>query len=395
MGTEGMALKGGPLAGVRVVELAGIGPGPMCGMLLADMGAQVLLVERLEPANIGIERPRRYELSHRGKQSLAVDLKHADGVALVADLAAAADVLIEGFRPGTMERLGLGPQACMARHPGLVYGRMTGYGQDGPLHEVAGHDLNYLALSGALHALGPADGKPAAPLNLLADFAGGALNLAFGIACALVERNRSGLGQVIDASMVEGAALLMTSMFGMYAAGLHTAARGHNLLDGGAPHYATYACADGAYIAFAAIEPKFRAVFAERTGLPPEALARLDDPATWPKGRAMLAELFATRTRREWCQLLEDCDACVTPVLDRDEAPRHPHNAARGSFVVQDGVTQPAAAPRFSRTPGAVAAAPPTRGAGGEATAAAWGLPAARLQALRAAGIIGPDATVS
>ena len=229
MGTEGMALKGGPLAGVRVVELAGIGPGPMCGMLLADMGAQVLLVERLEPANIGIARPRRFELPHRGKQSLAVDLKQADGVALVSDLAAAADVLIEGFRPGTMERLGLGPQACMARHPGLVYGRMTGYGQDGPLHELAGHDLNYLALSGALHALGPADGKPAAPLNLLADYAGGALNLAFGIACALVERNRSGLGQVIDASMVEGAAVLMTSMFGMYAAGLHAAPRGHNL----------------------------------------------------------------------------------------------------------------------------------------------------------------------
>lgn len=384
-----MALTSGPLAGVQVVELAGIGPGPMCGMLLADMGAQVLLVERLEPANIGIARPRRYELSHRGKQSLAVDLKHADGVALVADLIASADVLVEGFRPGTMERLGLGPQACMARHPGLVYGRMTGYGQDGPLHEVAGHDLNYLALSGALHALGPADGKPAAPLNLLADYAGGALNLAFGIACALVERNRSGLGQVIDASMVEGAAMLMTSMFGLYGAGQHTAPRGHNLLDGGAPHYATYACADGAYVAFAAIEHKFRAVFAERTGLPREALMRLDDPATWPQGRAMLDELFATRTRREWCELLEDADACVTPVLDRDEAPHHPHNAARGSFVVQDGVTQPAPSPRFSRTPGGVSTPPPPRGAGGEATAAAWGISTARLQALRAAGVIG------
>ena len=390
-----MALRHGPLAGVRVVELAGIGPGPMCGMLLADMGAHVLLVERLEPAKVGIARPRRYELPHRGKRSLAVDLKHADGVALVADLVAAADVLIEGFRPGTMERLGLGPQSCMARHPGLVYGRMTGYGQDGPLQEVAGHDLNYLALSGVLHALGPAEGKPAAPLNLLADYAGGALNLAFGIACALVERNRSGLGQVIDAAMVEGAAVLMTSIFGMYAAGLHTAPRGHNLLDGGAPHYATYACADGAYIAFAAIEPKFRAVFAERTGLPAEALARLDDPATWPQGRAMLAELFATRTRREWCELLEDTDTCVTPVLDRDEAPRHPHNVARGSFVEHDGLLQPAPSPRFSRTPGAVADPPPPRGAGGEATALTWGIPAARLHGLRATGVIGADPTAS
>jgi len=390
-----MALKGGPLAGVRVVEVAGIGPGPMCGMLLADMGAEVLLVERPERANVGIARPRRYELPHRGKQSLAVDLKHADGVALVADLAAAADVLIEGFRPGTMERLGLGPQACLARHPGLVYGRMTGYGQHGPLQQVAGHDLNYLALSGALDALGRADQKPTAPLNLLADYAGGALNLAFGIACALVERNRSGQGQVIDAAMVEGSALLMTSMFGMYAAGIHTALRGHNLLDGGAPYYDTYVCADGGYVAFAAIEPKFRAVFAERAGVPHDALARLDDPATWPEGRALLTQLFAQRTQREWCELLEDTDACLTPVLTREEAPRHRHNAARASFVVNDGVVQPAAAPRLSRTPGAVTTPPPQRGAGGDATAAAWGIAATRLQALRAAGVLGPAATDS
>lgn len=386
-----MALKSGPLAGVRVVELAGIGPGPMCGMLLADMGAEVLMVERLEPADVGIARPRKYELPHRGKQSIAVDLKHAEGVALVADLAAAADVLIEGFRPGTMERLGLGPDVCMARHPGLVYGRMTGYGQTGPLAQTAGHDLNYLALSGALHALGRAYQKPNAPLNLLADYAGGAMNLAFGIACALVERGRSGLGQIIDASMVDGAALLMTSMFGMYAAGIHTAPRGHNILDGGAPYYDTYACSDGAYIAFAAIEHKFRAVFAERAGLPREALTRLDDPATWPQGRAMLTELFARRTQREWCELLEDSDACVTPVLDREAAPRHEHNAARGTFVLSAGVTQPGVAPRFSRTPGGVSVPPPERGAGGEATATAWGIAASRLKTLRAAGVLGPS----
>ncbi|MDB5750731.1 MAG: Alpha-methylacyl-CoA racemase [Ramlibacter sp.] len=385
-----MALKGGPLAGVRVVELAGIGPGPMCGMLLADMGAQVLLVERLEPANVGIARPRKYELPHRGKQSIAIDLKHTDGVALVADLAAAADVLIEGFRPGTMERLGLGPDACMARQPRLVYGRMTGYGQSGPMRHAAGHDLNYLALSGALSAIGRAGQKPNAPLNLLADYAGGAMNLAFGIACALVERDRSGLGQVIDASMVEGTALLMTSMFGMYAAGIHNAPRGHNILDGGAPYYDTYACSDGAYVAFAAIEHKFRAVFAERAGIAYEALTQLDDPLTWPEGRAMLTAVFASRTQREWCELLEDSDACVTPVLNREEAPGHRHNAARGSFVVSDGVAQPAVSPRLSRTPGANPAPPPERGERGDATAMSWGIPLARLERLRGARVLGP-----
>ncbi|MGV3572360.1 MAG: CaiB/BaiF CoA transferase family protein [Ramlibacter sp.] len=384
-----MALKGGPLAGIRVVELAGIGPGPMCGMLLADMGAQVLLVERPEPANVGIARPRKYELPHRGKHSIAVDLKDAHGVDLVRDLIAAADVLVEGFRPGTMERLGLGPDACMALQPRLVYGRMTGYGQSGPMERTAGHDLNYLALSGALHAIGRAGQKPNAPLNLLADYAGGAMSLAFGIACALVERDRSGLGQVIDASMVEGSALLMTSMFGMYAAGIHNAPRGHNILDGGAPYYDTYACADGAYVAFAAIEHKFREVFAERAGIACEALTRLDDPATWAEGRAMLTALFASRTQRAWCELLEDSDACVTPVLSHEEAPAHRHNAARGSFVVREGVTQPAVAPRLSRTPGTIAAPPPERGEGGDAVAIAWGIPAARLERLRHARVPG------
>lgn len=385
-----MAMKQGPLAGVRVIELVGIGPGPMCGMLLADMGAQVLMVERLAPADIGVPRPRRYELPHRGKQSIAVDLKHADGVALVADLATTADVLVEGFRPGTMERLGLGPQACMARHPGLVYGRMTGYGQTGPLGQAAGHDLNYISLTGALHAIGRAGQPPSPPLNLVGDYAGGALNLAFGIACALVERSRSGLGQVIDASMVEGTALLMTSLFGMYAAGMHTASRGHNLLDSGAPFYDVYACADGAYVAFAAIEHKFRAVFADRAGLPRETLTRLDDPALWPEGKAMLEKLFATRTQRDWCGLLEDTDACITPVLSHVQAPAHPHNAARGSFVVNDGVAQPGVAPRFSRTPGAISGPPPETGAGGDATALAWGIPPARLDGLRAAKVVGP-----
>ena len=380
----------GPLAGVRVVEIAGIGPGPMCGMLLADMGAEVLLVERLEPADIGIARPRKYELPHRGKRSIAVDLKHADGVALVADLVAAADVLIEGFRPGTMERLGLGPDVCMARHPGLIYGRMTGYGQTGPLGRTAGHDLNYIALTGALYAIGRADQLPSPPLNLVGDYAGGSMNLAFGIACALAERGRSGLGQVIDASMLEGAALLMTSHFGMYAAGMHTAPRGQNLLDSGAPFYNVYACADGALIAFAAIEHKFRAVFADRAGMTRESLTRLDDPALWHEGKAMLTKLFASRTQRDWCDLLEHTDACITPVLTHEQAPSHKHNAARGSFVMNDGVTQPGVAPRFSRTPGAISAPPPETGAGGEATAQAWGIPVTRLEELRAANVAGP-----
>ncbi len=383
-----MALTQGPLAGIRVLEFAGIGPGPLCGMLLADMGAEVLLVERKEAADIGLPRPRRFELPHRGKQSIAIDLKAPEGVALAADLAGAADVLVEGFRPGTMERLGLGPESCLARQPALIYGRMTGYGQDGPMSRTAGHDLNYIALAGALHAMGRAGQAPTPPLNLVGDYAGGALNLAFGIACALVERGRSGRGQVIDASMVEGAALLMTSFFGLYAAGMHAAPRGCNLLDSGAPFYEVYRCADGAWVAFAAIERKFRAVFAERAGLAPDALAGLDEPATWPAAKAMLGALFAGRTQADWCALFEDCDACVTPVLSHEQAAAHPHNRARASFVQVDGVAQPAPAPRLSRTPGAIQRPPPETGAGGLAVARAWGIGADRLDGLLQAGAV-------
>ena len=384
-----MALKSGPLAGIRVVEITGIGPGPMCGMLLADMGAEVLMVERLEPASIGVRRPRRYELVHRGKQSIAVDLKHADGVALVLDLAASADVLIEGFRPGTLERLGIGPDVCLLRQPGLIYGRVTGYGQTGPLAKTAGHDLNYVSLTGALHAIGRAGQPPSPPLNLVGDYAGGAMSLAFGIVCALLERQRSGLGQVIDASMVEGASLLMTSLFGMYAAGMHTGARGENLLDSGAPFYEVYACADGEFIAFAAIEHKFRDVFASCAELPPESLQRLDDPALWAEGKAMLTKVFAGRTQREWCALMEHTDGCVTPVLRPAQAPTHRHNAARGSFTTQAGITQPSVAPRLSRTPGRLAGPPPEPGAGGFAIAQTWGIDPMRLQQLRASHVVG------
>ena len=379
----------GPLAGIRVLEFAGIGPGPMCGMLLADMGAEVLLLERRTPADIGLPRPRRYELVHRGKRSLAVDLKRPEGVALALDLAASADVLLEGFRPGVMERLGLGPEACLARRPALVYGRITGFGQSGPLRDAAGHDLNYIALSGALHAIGRAGQPPTPPLNLLGDYAGGALSLAFGIASALVERAASGRGQVVDAAMVEGAALLMAPVFGLQAAGLHGAERGSNLLDSGAPHYEVYRCADGEYVAFGAIERKFRAAFAERAGLPAGSLDALDDPATWPQARERLVALFATRTQAGWCALLEGSDACVTPVLPTARMASHAHLAARGVVQQHGGVAQPAPAPRLSRTPGAIDGLPPAPGAGGAALARAWGMAPARLQALEADGVLG------
>lgn len=367
--------RSGPLAGLRVVEFAGIGPGPVAGMFLADLGAEVLLLERTAPADIGIARERRFEVPHRGKSSLALDLKQPAALALARGIVERSEVLIEGFRPGTMERLGLGPEACLATNPGLVYGRITGYGQSGPLAQRAGHDLNYISLSGVLHAIGRAGQPPTPPLNLVGDYAGGSMLLACGILAALLERSRSGRGQVVDAAMVEGSALLMASYFGMLAEGLVSERRGENLLDSGAPYYDVYACADGRYIAFAAIEPKFRTVFAERTGF--DAASLLDeDRARWPALRAALARLFAGRTRDEWCALLLDSDACVTPVLSPGEAPAHPHNAGRAVFCASlEGNAEPAPAPRFSRTPSGLPRTPPEAGRGGAATAQAWGVP--------------------
>lgn len=374
----------GPLRGIRVVEIAGIGPGPVCGMLLADMGAEVLLVERGMQGDAGIPKPRRFEVPHRGKASITLDLKNPTDKAVAAGLIDVADVVIEGFRPGTMERLGLGPEVCLARNPRLVYGRMTGYGQNGPLAKVAGHDLNYISLTGALHAIGRAGGPPTPPLNLVGDYAGGSMLLAFGITSALVERQSSGRGQVIDAAMVEGAALLMASLFGMRAAGLHDAPRGENMLDSGAPFYDVYECSDGEYIAFAAIERKFREVFAERSGFPVEPLLGADDQATWPSVRRALAAFFKSKSRADWCELLEDCDACVTPVLSPSEVAIHRHNRARDSFVAPGGLVQPGAAPRFSRTPAGPAGPPPNAGEGGAEMARAWGV---SLELLRTVGI--------
>lgn len=373
----------GPLAGLRVVEFAGIGPGPMCGMLLADLGAEVLCLDRMTPSGLGIERPPQFDLLNRGKRTVSVDLKSAEGVAFAQRVVACSDALVEGFRPGTMERLGLGPEPCLARHPKLVYGRVTGFGQSGPLAPAAGHDLNYIALSGALHAIGRAGGPPTPPLNLVGDFGGGGLLLAFGMLAALWNVQRGGAGQVVDAAMVDGAAMLMTSLFGLQASGTHDGPRGTNLLDSGAPHYDVYRCADGEYVSVAPIEAKFRTVLLERLGLPADAID-FDDTARWPESKARLAAIFATRTRAQWCELLEGSDACFAPVLSPQEAHAHAHNRARASFIEPGGVRQPAPAPRFSATPAGEPRPAHSDDAGAFEQLRRWGVAAADIDALAA-----------
>ena len=315
----------GPLAGIKIVELTGIGPGPMCAMLLADLGATVLRIDRPEPSDLGVPRPLRYDLLLRGRRCLALDLKHPEGKALALRLIERADALIEGFRPGVTERLGLGPEDCLARNPRLVYGRVTGWGQEGPLAQAAGHDLNYIALAGAVHAFGRHGQPPTPPLNLIGDFGGGALYLAFGVVCGILEAQRSGRGQVVDAAMVDGAASLMTAFFGMMAAGLGSHERGTNILDTGAHFYEVYECADGRWISVAAIEGKFYAELLRRLDIDPATMpSQQMDRDHWPEAKARLAALFKTRTRDEWCALLEGTDACFAPVLTTDEAPRPP-----------------------------------------------------------------------
>jgi len=379
----------GPLAGYRVIELAGIGPVPMCAMLLADMGATVLRLDRPAASGLGIETEARFELLNRGRPSLAVDLKRPEGAALALDLAASADALIEGFRPGTMERLGLGPAPCLARNPRLVYGRMTGWGQEGPLAGIAGHDLDYIALTGVLDAIGREGAPPTPPLNLVADFGGGALYLAFGLVSALLEAQRSGAGQVVDAAMVDGAASLMTLFHGLAAAGRHGAPRGENLLDSGAPWYEVYQCADGRWLAVAAVEARFRSALYAGLGLDEAALPDQDDPAHWPAIKRLIAGRIATKSQREWCAQLDGSDACIAPVLTLAEAPEHPHHRARGTYIEIDGLVQPAPAPRFSRTRPEPPGPPLAAGEGGEAALADWGIPEERIAELRAAGVIG------
>jgi alpha-methylacyl-CoA racemase len=375
----------GPLEGVRIVELASIGPGPFCAMLLADLGAQVLAVDRPGPP-----RPGWPVLFARGRRRVAVDLKHPDGPGVVLDLVAGADALVEGFRPGVAERLGIGPEACLHRNPRLVYGRVTGWGQEGPLARSAGHDIDYIALAGALHPVGPAGGPPVPPLNLLGDFGGGGMLLALGVVAALLEAGRSGKGQVVDAAMVDGAALLTTQLHELLAAGLWTDRRGANLLDGAAPFYAVYETADGRHLAVGALEPWFWAELLERVGLGAGDLPAQLDRDGWPVARERLAAVFRSRTRDEWCALLEGTDACVAPVLSLLEAPAHPHNRARASFVEVAGTLQPAPAPRFSRTP-CPTPAPPSAGGDPAAALTAWGLAPGTAARLLATGAMTAD----
>lgn len=341
----------GPLVGLRVVELAGVGPAPMCAMLLADLGATVLRIDRAVPAvDFGNSPPLKFDLLLRSRKSIGLDLKQPHAVELALKLVSRADALIEGFRPGVAERLGLSPDVCLERNPRLVYGRMTGWGQSGPLAKVAGHDINYIALSGALHAIGRAGQPPTPPLNLVGDFGGGALYLAFGVLAAVLEARQSGKGQVVDAAMIDGSISLLTSYLGRVAAGMLTLERGANAIDSGAHFYEVYECLDGRWIAIGAIEYRFHSNLLRHLEIDPEEIGDHRNPANWPKGRALLAAKFKTKTRDDWCELLETADVCVSPVLSADEAPQHPHIRARGSFIELDGIMQPAPAPRFSRT---------------------------------------------
>ncbi len=335
----------GPLSGIKIIELAGIGPGPFCGMLLSDLGAEVIRVDR---AGSGTHRPK--DVLTRGRKSIAVNLKSEAGKEAVLKLCESADAIFEGFRPGVTERLGLGPEDCMARNPKLVYGRMTGWGQDGPMAQAAGHDINYIALSGALSAIGPKDGKPVPPLNLVGDFGGGGMVLALGILAAIIEAGKSGKGQVVDTAMVDGAATLMSMFYTMLNAGMWNLERGSNLLDSGAHFYDTYETSDGEYIALGSIEPQFYALLIEKAGLDPEEFSAQMDRNQWPALKAKLSSVFKSKTRAEWCDIMEGSDVCFAPVLSLTEAAEHPHNKARGTFSELEGVLQPSPSPRFSRT---------------------------------------------
>jgi alpha-methylacyl-CoA racemase len=377
----------GPLAGVPVLEFEALGPAPFCGMMLADMGADVLLVDRPSDPGLGLERRRAFDVMLRGRRSVTLDLKSQDGVAAALLLAQKADAVIEGFRPGVMERLGLGPEILLAANPRLVYGRMTGWGQDGPLAPRAGHDINYIALSGVLNAIGRAGSAPVPPLNLVGDFGGGGMLLAFGVACALFESQRTGKGQIVDAAMVEGSSLLAAMYSGMLHEETWTEARGENALDSGAPWYDVYETSDGRFVAIGAIEAKFYAELLDRLGLAGERLPRQHDRKGWPELRRRLAAAFRSKTRDEWCRVFEGSDACFAPVLTFSEARAHPHNLARGGHVAVGGVEQPGPAPRFSRTPGAVRRPPPERGALGRQALADWGFSRAEIDRLASLGV--------
>lgn len=375
----------GPLAGIRVVEMVGLGPCPFAAMMLADMGAEVIRIDRKAVPGAASPFPElgtKHDVMARGRRSLALDLKNPEAKEVLLELVARADVLIEGFRPGVTERLGFGPDACHARNPKLVYGRITGWGQHGPLAQAAGHDLNYIALTGMLHAMGRNGSPPAPPLNLVGDFGGGAMMLAFGVVCAVLEARTSGKGQVVDAAMTDGAALLGAMMYGFRAYGSWSDRREANMLDGGAPFYDTYACADGKFISIGSIEPQFYALLLELTGVSDPAFKDQMGREGWPGLKEKFAALFLTRTREAWCGLLEGTDVCFAPVLDMGEAPLHPHNVARATFVDVDGVTQPAPAPRFSRTAPELGMPPAAPGQHSAAILADWGWSAEAIEGL-------------
>ncbi len=375
----------GPLNGIKVVEVGGLGPGPFCAMMLSDMGAEVIRVVRKGEVPM---IDQKYEVLHRGRKSVAIDLKNPEGIEAVLRLIEKADALQEGFRPGVMEKLGIGPDVCMKRNPRLVFGRMTGWGQEGPLANASGHDINYIALSGALNAIGRPGEKPVLPINLVGDFGGGGMFLAFGMACALLEAQKSGKGQVVDAAMVDGTATLMAIFFGLNNAGLWKE-KGTNMLDGGAYFYDTYETADGKYITIGSIEPKFYAELKKYAGLESDPdFQNQMDINRWPELKGKIAKVFKTKTRDQWCELMEGTDVCFAPVLSMDEAIVHPHNVARNTFVDVDGIIQPGPAPRFSRTKCQIQNPPPDLGADTETALVEWGFSENDLEKLKATGAI-------
>ena len=372
----------GPLSGLKIVEFAGIGPGPFCGMLLSDLGADVVRIDRKGPG-----RGSKFDVTGRGRRSVALDLKHPDAVETCLKLMETADVVFEGFRPGVMERLGLGPDVALKRNPKLVFGRMTGWGQTGPFANAAGHDMNYIAISGALHAIGAED-KPIPPLNLVGDFGGGALYLAFGLLAGVNHARATGQGQVIACAMSDGAASLMAMFYGMKASGIWRDERRANLLDGGAHFYDTYQCSDGGWISIGSIEPQFYALLLEKTGITDPQFKNQMSREDWPELGAKLAAVIRTKTRDEWCDLMAGTDVCFAPVLTLEEAPNHAHNVERQAFVTIEGVVQPAPAPRFSATPGAVQGPPPGIGAHSDSALTDWGFDAGEVARLKSVGAL-------
>jgi len=373
----------GPLKGIRIIEVGGIGPGPFCGQMLSDMGAEIIRIDRKGPQNL--RGGAKFNIMHRNRKSVCLDLKKPEGIGTVLKLVDKADALQEGFRPGVMEKLGLGPDVCLQRNPKLVYGRMTGWGQEGPLSQAAGHDINYISLTGALYAIGPGDRKPTPPLNLVGDFGGGGMFLAFGMACALFEAQRSGKGQIVDAAMTDGSAALMSMFYGLHASGMWNEKRGTNFLDGGAHFYDTYETSDGKWVSVGSIEPQFYALLLKHTGIDdPEFNAQMD-LSKWPKFKEKIEAVFKTKSRDEWCDIMEGTDICFAPVLSFSEAVKHPQNAERKTFVEVEGVIQPAPAPRFSRTEPEIQSPPSDPGEHSESALKDWGISEKEIQALKKA----------